>query len=78
MFIKNKIEQMIEGFNEAELRQIAEYMTFLRFRSRFQPKSPFDENELARLYAEFAETDRLEANEGMNEYNTILAEEDVW
>ena len=34
-------------------------------------------NEWASLYAEFAETDRLEAEEGMEDYNRILAEEDT-
>jgi hypothetical protein len=32
--------------------------------------------EWASLYAEFAETDRLEAEEGMEEYHRILIEED--
>ena len=77
MLIKQKISQMIEGFDETELRQIAEYMAFLKFRSRFQKQSVPDENDAARLYAEFAETDRLEAEEGMAEYKKLLTEEDA-
>jgi len=74
---KKKIEQMIEGLDEAKLQQVAEYISFLQFRSRFENKSVQNKNEWGRLYAEFAETDRLEAEEGMEDYNRILAEEDT-
>jgi hypothetical protein len=62
---KKKIEQMIEGLDEAKLQQVAEYISFLQFRSRFESKSVQNDNEWARLYAEFAETDRLEAEKGI-------------
>ncbi len=77
METKKKIKQMIEGLDEAKLQQVAEYISFLQFRSRFENKSVQNENEWGRLYAEFAETDRLEAEEGMEDYNRILAEEDT-
>lgn len=76
MHVKEKIKQLIEGLDEAKLQQVAEYISFLQFRSRFENKSVQNESEWARLYAEFAETDRLEAEEGLEEYNRILSEED--
>ena len=69
MLFKEKIEHMIEDLNESDLRQVVEYMAFLQFRSRFRSNPIKNESEMARLYAEFAETDRLEANEGMEAYN---------
>ncbi len=77
METKKKIEQMIEGLDEVKLQQVAEYISFLKFRSRFGNKSVQNDNEWSRLYAEFADTDRLEAEEGMEAYNRILAEEDT-
>ena len=68
MSIKEQVVQELDGLNETELRQVAEYLAFLRFRTRIRPVAKFDENQLAALYAEFADEDRKLAEEGMSDY----------
>lgn len=54
MAIKEKIEQMIDELSETQLQQVADYIAFLQFRARFLNPDKRDEDEVARLYAEFA------------------------
>lgn len=77
MSLKEYVTQAIEGLNEAELTQLAEYLTFLRFRARLPVMPSVDKAQLATLYAEFGEEDRLLAEEGMEEYAIGLRAEDV-
>lgn len=69
MLTKDEITRMIEDFDESELHKIAEFMMFLKFRSKFH-RPALNERNLECLYAEFAETDRLEANEGIEKLNS--------
>ena len=68
MTIKEQVTKNIESLSESELHLVAEYLTFLKFRSRFQRKPSIDEDKLAALYAEFAHEDHQLAEEGMEEY----------
>ncbi len=77
MSIKEYVTQAIEGLNEAELAQLAEYVTFLRFRTRLPVMPPIDKAQLAALYAEFGEEDRLLAEEGLEDYAAGLRVEDT-
>ena len=63
--------------SEAELQHVAEYVAFLRFRARVAPLSAIDSNQLATLYAEFADEDRALAEEGLEEYRVQLKGEDA-
>jgi len=48
----------------------------LKFRSLFMALPSVDEEELTKLYGEFAEEDRQLAEEGLREYTNSLAKED--
>lgn len=77
MSIKEQVVQELDNLSEAELRQIAEYMAFLRFRTRIRPMPELDETQLAVLYAEFADEDRNLAEEGIADYAEGLVKEDT-
>ena len=67
MSTKEQVLEEIETLSEAEIKEVAEYLAFLKYRS--QNKSQVvDELQLAALYAEFAEEDRNLAEEGMANY----------
>ena len=63
--IKEQVTQELDSLNEVELKEVAEYMAFLKFRSRLKSIPAHDESQLAALYAEFADEDRQLAEEGM-------------
>ncbi|WP_346290895.1 hypothetical protein [Sphaerothrix gracilis] len=72
---KEAIKQEIDQLNNSQLQQIAEFIEFLKFRSRFQQKPP-DLNQFASLYREFAQEDRELAEAGMADYANQLHQED--
>lgn len=76
MSLKEYVVQEIYTMDDMKVQQVAEYLDFLRFRSR--PKPPvLDDAQLAALYAEFADEDRELAEEGMEDYAHALAAEDA-
>jgi hypothetical protein len=77
MSIKKQVTQALNSLSEAELQQVAEYVAFLRFRGRVAPLPAIDETQLATLYAEFADEDRVLAEEGLEEYRVHLHGEDT-
>ena len=76
MSIKEQVAQTLDYLDEDELQQVAEYLSFLRFRARIHAKPSLDVAELAALYSEFADKDHQLAEEGMEEYITSLQAED--
>lgn len=76
MSIKEQVVQDIDVLSESDLKQVAEYLAFLKFRARSHTPA-FDETQLAALYAEFGDEDRLLAEEGMADYFEGLGREDV-
>jgi len=77
MSIKEQVIQGLDTLSEAELVQVAEFLAFLKFRARFQPRLELDEAQFATLYAAWAEEDRALAEEGMAEYVHGLCQEDA-
>ena len=77
MTIKKQVTQELNSLNEAELKEVAKYVAFLKFQSRFKPVPAFDETQLAALYAEFADEDRQFAEEGISDYVKGLKKEDA-
>lgn len=77
MSIKEQVVQELYSLSEANLKQVAEYVAFLKFRDRVKSISEFDELQLAALYAEFADEDRELAEEGMSDYAEGLMKEDI-
>lgn len=76
MTVKEQVEQQLDDLSEAELKQVAEYLEFLKFRSRDR-KLSFDETRLAELYAEFGDEDQAMAEDGLEDYIGGLAKEDT-
>jgi hypothetical protein len=74
--IKEQVVEDLKTLSEAELKEVAEYLAFLKFRAR-RAAPTFDEAQLAALYSEFADEDRNLAEEGMTDYIEGLIEEDV-
>ena len=52
MSIKEELNLALEELNETELRQVAEYIAFLKFRHRWQITLLTDSEKLKALYAE--------------------------
>jgi hypothetical protein len=77
MSIKDQVVQELDSLSETELKQVAEYVAFLRFRTRLKSIPTLDEAQLADLYAEFADEDRELAEEGMSDYARSLMKEDT-
>ncbi len=77
MTIKEQVAEDLKTLNEAELKQVAEYLAFLKFRSQSKPISQLDGTRLAALYAGFADEDRALADEGLPEYAESLEKEDA-
>jgi len=77
MTTKEQITQELDSLSEADLGQIAEYLAFLKFRSRVKSMPSLDETKLAALYVEFGDEDRGLAKQGMSDYAQSLAEEDA-
>jgi hypothetical protein len=74
--IKEFITKELESLNEEQLRQVADFLSFLKFRSRSRHWT-IDESQIAALYSEFAEEDRILAEEGLDEYAELLRQEDL-
>jgi hypothetical protein len=58
MAVKGHLAKELDTLAEHQLREVAEYVAFLKFRSRFIASPSVDEEELTKLYGEFAEEDR--------------------
>jgi hypothetical protein len=67
MSIKEQVAQELDSLSESELKQVADYVAFLKFQARVKPLSELDEKQLAALYAESADEDRGLAEEGMQD-----------
>jgi len=76
MAVKGHLAKELDTLAEHQLREVAEYVAFLKFRSRFMASPSVDEEELTKLYGKFAEEDRQLAEEGLKDYTNSLAKED--
>jgi hypothetical protein len=77
MITKEEIVQTVDGLSQSELEQLAQYLRFIKYKSRVRTIPSFDESQLAALYAESAEEDCELAEEGISEYAIALAQEDA-
>ena len=73
MSLKEFVAHQVETLGESELQAVADYVSFLKFRSR----TSFDQARLTALYGEFAQEDCALAEAGMNDYAQALAQEDA-
>ncbi|MCU0543195.1 MAG: hypothetical protein MUE44_13655 [Oscillatoriaceae cyanobacterium Prado104] len=75
--MKELIQQELEKLDPEQLKQVFEFIAFLKFRARLVTNITVDETNLAALYSEFAEEDRQLAELGMSEYAELLKNEDL-
>jgi hypothetical protein len=72
---KETLKQEIDHLNDQQLKQIADFIAFLKFQSKISQITP-DFSQFANLYQEFADEDRELAEMGMSEYTQSLEHED--
>ena len=73
MSLKEFVAHEVETLQESELKAVAEYVSFLKFRSR----TSLGEARLSALYAEFEQEDRELAEAGLGDYASALSREDA-
>lgn len=77
MLVKEYIAQELEFLSDTELRQLAEYLAFLKFRTRLHPLPiQATDEKLQDLYAQFEDEDLALAESGLEEYLAVLVHED--
>lgn len=73
--LKDSLKQALENLNEEQLKQVNDFIAFLKFRSR-NASWQIDQSQIAGLYQEFAEEDHQLAEAGLDEYAEVLRQED--
>lgn len=73
---KEAIKRDIDRFNDQQLKQIADFIAFIKFQTKFSQQTT-DISQFANLYQEFAEEDRQLAETGIAEYASLLNSEDT-
>ena len=72
---KETLKQYIDHLNDEQLKQIADFIAFLKFQSKLSKSTP-DLSQFANLYQEFADEDRELAEIGISEYVESLDHDD--
>jgi predicted alpha/beta-fold hydrolase len=72
---KERLKQDLDHFNDEQLKQVAEFMEFLKFQARLTAPA-HNISQFADLYREFAQDDRTLAEVGIADYAEHLAGED--
>lgn len=72
--MKEALKQELDYLNGQQLKQISDFITFLKFQSKFSQSKP-NLNQFSHLYQEFADGDRELAEMGMSEYTQSLKNE---
>ncbi len=74
---KEKVSSDIINLNDVQLRQVAEFLDYLKFKEKSKRPRQFDESEIAKLYQEFGDEDRELSESGLAEYAENLNLEDA-
>ena len=77
MSIREQVVADLKTLSDDQLRQVADYLKFVKFQSLRKAPRANSEAELAALYAQFADEDRDLSEEGITEYAAALAKEDA-
>jgi len=64
---KEDIKRDIDRLNDQQLKQIADFIAFIKFQTRFSQQTT-NISQFANLYQEFAEEDRQLAETGISDY----------
>ncbi|WP_103670083.1 hypothetical protein [Pseudanabaena sp. BC1403] len=71
---KEYLKQELDQLNEKQLKQVADFIAFIKFQTRFSQET-VDISQFANLYQEFAQEDRELAEAGISEYAELLNSE---
>lgn len=77
MTLQQAIVRDISTLDESELVQVAQYLSFLKFRERTRRQPTSEQPVWESLYQEAANEDRELAEAGMADYSASLASEDA-
>jgi len=66
----------LETLEDPELRQVVDFISFLKFRTLTEPFTHLDENQITKLYSESAEEDTALAESDFSDYAKRLKMED--
>ncbi len=77
MSVKEQVIQSLDILSEDDLRQVAEFVAFLKFRPRLPSAGILDEAQVATLYAADVDEDQELAEAGLGEYVYTLCQEDA-
>lgn len=77
MTVKEQIAMELGNLSESDLREMAQYLAYLKFRDRSRKKTIPIETELKALYAEAGDEDVNLAEAGLADYAQGLAQEDT-
>jgi len=72
---KESLKQELDYFNDEQLKQVADFIAFIKFQTRFSQQTT-DISQFANLYQEFAQEDSQLAEAGISEYAELLNRED--
>ncbi len=70
------LKQDLDRLTNTQIQQVADFIAFLKFRDRRRHRVVLDPIQLADLFTEFADEDRVLAEEGMSDYAVMLHQED--
>lgn len=70
------IKQDLDCLTQAQLQQVADFIAFLKFRTKRRHRLVLDSSQLTALVTEFAEEDPALAEAGIGDYATMLQRED--
>ena len=76
MIAKEHLIKEIHRLNEEQLQELEDFLFFLKFRSKISRPSEIKETEIAKLYSDSKEEDRIMSEEGMDDYLPGLLKED--
>jgi len=77
MTAREQLLREIEELDDKQVREVEEFLAFLRFRSRYDTPVVFDRARAAEQYRESATEDREMAEEGLSDYSVGLKREDA-
>ena len=77
MTLQQSIVRDLATLDDAELDQVAQYLSFLKFRSRAKQQPQSASQDWGAAYREAASDDRALAEAGLSEYAASLASEDA-
>ena len=77
MSLREYVGLELNSLDEPTLKQVAWHIDSLWYKNRRGALSTPNESEFESLYAEFADEDRVMAEEGMGEYAILLKSEDA-